>query len=56
MNRYIVKHYGEVLGRYRDRDWDEHSAECIASFYGITVALVDSETGNVLSVKQPRLN
>ena len=56
MNRYLVKHYGEVLGRYRDRDWAEHSAECIASFYRITVALVDSKTGNVLAVKQPRLN
>ena len=56
MNRYLVKHYCEVLGSYRDRDWAEHSAECIASFYKITVALVDSKTGNVLAVKQPRLN
>lgn len=56
MNRYLVKHYDEVLGRYRDRDWAEYSAECIANFYEITVALVDSETGNVLAVKQPCLN
>lgn len=56
MNRYLVKHYGETLGCYRDRDWAEHSAECIASFYKITVALVDSNTGNVLAVKQPCLN
>lgn len=56
MNRYLVKHYGEVLGCYRDRDWAEHSAECIASFYKITVAMVDSKTGNVLAVKQPRFN
>lgn len=53
MNRYLVEHYGKVLGRYRDRDRAEHSAECIADFYKITVALVDSKTGNVLAVKQP---
>lgn len=54
--RYLVKQYGEVIGQYRDRDCAEDMAEWFAEFYKITVALVDSKTGNVLAVKQPRLN
>ena len=51
---YVVKHYGKVLSeRYHDKDWAIHSAECFASFYGITVAVVEKSTGNVVAVRQP---
>ena len=54
MNRYAVKHYAEVLAMYRDKEWAIHSAQCHADFYKITVALVDTKTGEVISVNQPR--
>ena len=54
MSRYVLKHYDKELISYRDRDWAVHSAECYASFYNITVAVVDKKTGEVIVVRQPR--
>lgn len=55
MKRYALKHYDKILIAYRDRDWAIHSAECYASFYDITVAVVDTKTGEVIAVRQPKL-
>lgn len=55
MKRYALKHYDKILIAYRDRDWAIHSAECYASFYDITVTVVDTKTGEVIAVRQPKL-
>ena len=54
VDRYEIKHYSKVLESYRDKDWAIHSAECFASLYRITIAVVDKTTGNVVAVRQPR--
>lgn len=54
MSRYALKHYDKELIAYRDREWAVHSAECYASFYDITVAVVDKKTGEVIAVRQPK--
>lgn len=53
-DRYEIKHYSKVFERYKDRDWAIHSAECYASFYNLTIAVVDRTTGDVVAVRQPR--
>lgn len=54
MNRYEIKHYSEFLGSYRDKEWAIHSAGCFASFYHITIAVVDKFTGEVVAIRQPK--
>lgn len=49
LNRYEVKSYLRILGEYRDRDWAIHSAECFASFFEVTVDVVDRITGEVIT-------
>ena len=54
VDRYEIRHCDEVFEKCWDKDWAIHSAECHASFYRITIDVVDTTTGQVVATRQPR--